>query len=309
MEFIRNVANFLEPEDLRLLRILMRDDVTSASITKIFEDPENAGKYLVLLNERPKAVYIVAKIAERIEEYLEGEEASISYELFIKALDRIKNTENNVLKQKIHFLVRDAIIRKINEKEYEIAAILISEFYDFGLKDCLRKLLLIVSDLAEEGEYQRAFKTLNLLPHSSITEELKSHILEEWGKGLMTQGEYINAASRFLEAIRTGNRKELFTSLGDAYFRAKEFDKAYDAYKSVELSAKNEVDVLRRISMLLNFWGEELVNEGEYEKAVDKFNEAYQTAVKINDDEIAVNALKSAKRAIEMAKSNQSNLV
>jgi len=302
MEFIRDVANFLEPEDLRLLRILMRDDVTSASITKIFEDPENAGKYLVLLKERPKAIYIVAKIAERIEKYLKDEEASISYELFMRALDQIKNTSDNVLKQKIHLLVRDAIIRKINEREYETAAILISEFYDFGLKDCFRKLLLIVSELAEDGEYQRAFKTLNLLPASGIIEELKSHILEEWGRSFMAKGEYLNAASRFAEAIRIANRKELYTELGDAYFRAKEFEKAYEAYKSVDLSARNEIDILKRISMLLNSWGEELVNLGQYEEAIDKFNEAYQAAIKINEDEIAVNALKSAKKAIDLSK-------
>lgn len=305
MEFIRDVANFLDGEDLRLLRILMRDDVTSASITKIFEDPENAGKYLVLLKERPRAIYIVAKIAERIEEYLEDEEASISYGLFMRALEQIKNTSDSVLKQKIHLLIRDAIVRKINEKEYETAAILISEFYDFGLKDCFKKLLLIVSDLAEEGEYQKAFKTLNLLPASSIVEELKSYILEEWGKSLMAKGDYINAASRFAEAARIANRKELLLELGDAYFRAKEFEKAYESYRSVEPSAKNELDVFRRISMLLNSWGEELINQGDFEKAVDKFNEAYQIAIKINEDEIAINALKSAKKAIEMSKSEQ----
>jgi tetratricopeptide (TPR) repeat protein len=89
-------------------------------------------------------------------------------------------------------------------------------------------------------------------------------------------------------------------NLADAYFKAEEFKKAYEAYSAIETSAKNEVEVLRKMSMLLNSWGEKLVNEGEYEKAVDKFNEAYQTAIRINDDDIAVNALKSAKKALEM---------
>jgi|Deesub1362B_J571_1020462.scaffolds.fasta_scaffold00801_14 tetratricopeptide (TPR) repeat protein len=302
MEFLREVANFLEAEDIKLLRIFMRDDVTSASIIRIFEDPENAGKYLVLLKDRPKAIYIVAKIAERIEEYLKGDEASISYELFMKALEEIKDTKDSALKLKIHLLVRDAIIRKINEKEYETAAALTSEFYEFGLKDCLKKLLLIASELSERGDYPKSVKILNLLIPSDSINELKSHILEEWGKNLMAKRDYINAASRFLEAIRVGNRKEVLINLGDAYFRAGEFENAYEAYSSIEITAKNEIEVLRRTSMMLNSWGEELVNQGELEKAVDKFNEAYQTAIKINEDDIAVNALKSARKAIEMIK-------
>jgi tetratricopeptide (TPR) repeat protein len=300
MGFVEEVSVFLEPEDLKLLRILMRDDVTAASITRIFEDPENAGKYLVILKERPKALFIVAKIAERIERYLEGEEASLSFELFMKSLEYIKDTHDNALKLKILLLVRDTIIRKMKEKDYETAAILTSEFFDFGLKDCLKKLLLIVSDLSEDGEYSRAMRILNFLTPSSSINELKSHILEEWGKSLMAQGDYINAISRFTQAMRLTNRKDVLMNLADAYFKAEEFKKAYEAYSAIETSAKNEVEVLRKMSMLLNSWGEKLVNEGEYEKAVDKFNEAYQTAIRINDDDIAVNALKSAKKALEM---------
>lgn len=114
MDFLRDVASFLDPEDLKQLRALLKDDVVASSITQIFNNPENAEKYLVTLKERPNSAYIVAKIAESIERYLEAEEAKISYDLFVKSLEHIRDARDKTLKMKIHLLVRDAIKRKIN---------------------------------------------------------------------------------------------------------------------------------------------------------------------------------------------------
>ncbi len=302
MDFLREVSTFLDPKDMKLLRILMRDDVVATPLTRIFEEPENAGKYFVLLQERPKSLYIVAKIAERIESYLDGDEANLSFDLFMKALEQIKETRDKDLELKVYFLVREAVEKRIKKGEYENSAILITEFYDMGLNDLFKKLLLVVSDLSDSGEYSRAVKILNILTPSQEVNSMKSYILEEWGKDLIAQGEYTSAASRFMEAIRTNSRSELYLSLGDAYYKAQEFERAYDTYSSVEGSYKNEVELLRRKSMLLNSWGEYLVNRGDYESAIAKFNEAYQTAVRISDDHISESALKSARKALEMSK-------
>ncbi|MFP3909263.1 MAG: tetratricopeptide repeat protein [Archaeoglobaceae archaeon] len=302
MDFLREVSTFLEPEDMKLLRILMRDDVIATPITKIFEEPENAGKYFVLLKDRPKSLYLVAKIAERIEGYLDGDEARLSFELFMKSLEQIKCIQDKDLELKVYFLVRETIQKRIDNCEYENSAVLITELYDLGLKDLLKKLLLVVSDLSDSGEYSRAIKILNLLTPSESVNSLKSYILEEWGKSLISQGEYASAASRFMEGIRISNREELYLNLGDAYYKAEEFERAYDTYSSIEGSYKNEIELLRRKSMLLNSWGEHLVNKGDYENAIDKFNEAYQTAVRISDDEIGEYALKSARKALELSK-------
>ncbi|MFO7966054.1 MAG: hypothetical protein R6U44_00450 [Archaeoglobaceae archaeon] len=301
MDFFREVSTFLDPEDMKLLRILMKDDVVATPLTRVFEEPENAGKYFILLQERPKSLYIVSKVAERIERHLDGDDASLSFDLFMKSLDHIKETHDKDLKLKVYFLVRDAIQNRIKNGEYENSAILISEFYDLGLKDMFKKLLLVVSDLSDNGEYSRAVKILNILTPTQDVNSMKSYILEEWGKDLISQGEYTSAASRFMEAIRINSRGELYLSLGDAYYKAEEFEKAYDTYSSVEGSYKNEVELLRRKSMLLNSWGEHLVNKGDYESAIDKFNEAYQTAVRISDDQIGEAALKSARKALEMS--------
>ncbi len=302
MDFLREVSTFLEPNDMKLLRILMKDDVVATPLTRIFEEPENAGKYFVLLQERPKSLYIVAKIAERIESYLDGDDASLSFDLFMKSLEQIKDTQDKDLELKVYFLVREAIQKRITKGEHENSAVLIREFYDLSLNDMFKKLLLVVSGLSDSGEYPRAVKILNILTPSQEVNSLKSYILEEWGKDLISQGDYTSAASRFMEAIRINSRSELYLSLGDAYYKAEEFEKAYDTYSSVESSYKNEVELLRRKSMLLNSWGENLVNKGDHENAIDKFNEAYQTAVRISDDQIGESALKSARKALEMSK-------
>jgi len=296
MDFLRDVASFLDPADLKLLRVLLKDDVVSSSITQIFKNPESAGKYLVILKDRPNSLYIVAKIAESIEQYLEAEDAEISYELFIKSLEHIRDARDKTLRMKLHLLVRNAIKRKINEDDFETAAMLTSEFYDFGLRDIHKKLLLISSDLSESGNYERALKILNLLKPSDSVNDLKSHVLEEWGRSLFEAGELIKAASRYLEAVRVGNRNDLMVDLGEIYQKLGEFENAYEIYNNIEISSKNENLIKKKKSELLIRWGEQLALNKEFKEAADKFNEAYKTAISINDDEISIRALKNAKK-------------
>lgn len=164
---------------------------------------------------------------------------------------------------------------------------------------------MIISDLSESGNYERALKIINLLTPSESVNELKSHILEEWGRKFAERGGFIKAASRYLEAIRVGNRRDLMMDLGEIYFKLGEYENAYEIYNNVEVSSKNENLIKRRKSELLIKWGEELASKRKLKEASDKFHEAYQTANSINDDELSIRALKNVKKVTGSEKSDE----
>lgn len=181
MRFIKDVSVFLDYEDIKVLKVLSKNDVTISSMAKIFENPDKSGKYLMLISDKPIAIYLVAKISERICKYLTDEDAKTCFKLFLDSIILLNNVEDKKIKQMVFLLLKEAMNRRIKENKLNELAILLSNFYDVGFKKYLDKLLFLAATLAENGDYQKAIEILDLI-NFDRAKKLKAAILEEWKK-------------------------------------------------------------------------------------------------------------------------------
>jgi tetratricopeptide (TPR) repeat protein len=270
---------------------------------KTFENPENAGKYLIILREKPKALFVVAKLAERISYFFKGNEEKAVFNLFLKSIRMIKDSDDASLKQGIFILLKNAIEKRMDDGDYEVAASLISEFYNFGFKNLFRKILFITSELAEKKEFSKSINILNQLTPSPVIIDLKTQILIEWGKYLIDIGDYNSAEMRFKEALKLTDspetRSEIHLLLSGIYVRMERYKEAYELFMQVDAqSPKEEIEIQREIARILLIWGKSLEKSGDVESALEKYSEAYQLAFRINDHELTTKAVKNAKKIV-----------
>jgi tetratricopeptide (TPR) repeat protein len=285
---------------------MKRDETVSKPIIKIFENPEYAGKYLIMLKDRPKALFIVAKLSERISKYFKGEEGEAIYNIFLKSVRMIKDTTDTSLKQSLFLLVKEAIERRMNEGDFETAASLISEFYSFGFKNQFKKILFTASELAEKGDFERTIKILNSLSPSEIVRELRTQIYFEWGKKLFSLKNYTSAEIQLREALKFSENEEISREtrfvLAEVLRKLGRFEESYRELSKIEpQNPVEEIKILRNAARTLMEWGEFLQKE-DADSAIDKFNEAYQIAMRIGDTSIAEIAFKKAQNTLKLKK-------
>ena len=287
-EFINDVAIFIDDADTKILRVLARDKVAISSIMKIFENPERAGKYMVLIKNRPTAIYLVAKIAERISKYLSDEDAKKCYNLFLKSVLMLKDVDDKTIRQKVFLLLRETMERRTREEKLDELAKLLSNFYNLGFKSYLDYLLFSASSLAEKGEYQKAVNILNLVNFDTAN-QLKAQILVEWAKDL-TKVDAEKALKNLREAIEIDeSNEEAILTLADVYGSMGEFERAIKVYGIV-----GDKEALYKTVEVLRGWSSEL----EGKEALDKLKEAYRLAIEI-DNRLAEEIFNSIKEALE----------
>ena len=301
-EFLKDAEVFLDYSDLKILRAVSRDETASTPILKIFENPENAGKYLVILKERPKALFVVAKLANRISKYFKGDEGRVIYDLFLKAIRMLKDQEDAWTKNAVFILLKETIERKLKEGEYEEAASLVSEFQDYGFRNYLKKILLVSSELAEKGDFERAISIINRLSPSATVNELKTQIYLEWGKRLADLKDFTSAEIQLKEALKYASShdtiSEIHLMLSNVYKKLGKFEQAYNRILKIEPeNPVEEIKLLREAAKLLMEWGKKLEKESK-DEALDKYNEAYQLALRIGDISLSKEAIERARKVV-----------
>lgn len=287
-EFVNDVAVFIDDADVKILRVLARDKVAILSIMKIFENPERAGKFLVLIRNRPAAIYLVAKIAERISRYLSKQDAGKCFDLFLNSILMLKDVHDRTIRQKVFLLLKESMDRRIREEKFEELAKLLSKFYDLGFKSYLDNLLFSVSLLAEKGEYQKAVNILNLI-NLDTANQLKSHILIEWARSIV-QYDPEKALENLREALEIDEANEdAILTLANVYGSMKEYEKAVKIYEIV-----SSREALYKTAEILKAWSKEL----DSKDALEKLKEAYKIAIEI-DEGLAEEIFNSIKEVLE----------
>ncbi|RLI79003.1 hypothetical protein DRP05_05505 [Archaeoglobales archaeon] len=287
-EFINDVSIFVDDSDVKILRALARDKVAISSIMKIFENPEKAGKYLILIKNRPAAIYLVAKIAERISKYLNEEDAEKCFNLFLNSILMLKDVGDKAIRQKVFLLLKESMERRTKEEKFEELAKLLSEFYGLGFKSYLDSLLFSVSTLAEREEYQKAVNILNLINFDTAN-QLKSQILVEWAKNII-HNDPKKALKNLREALEIDKtNKDAILTLAKIYESMKDYERAVKVYEIVGTR-----EAMYKMAEVLKAWSYEL----EGKDALEKLKEAYKIAVEI-DDGLADDIFNSIREVLE----------
>ncbi len=267
-KFIDSISSFVDEEDIKLLKALSKDPIVVHSIKRIFEHPEKSSKYLILLRDVPAAVYIVAKVAERLSKYLEGEDETKCFGIFLRAMRELKDCRERRLLQNMFLLLKESIERRLMEGKYEDAAKLVMEFQDFGFKSYIKKILFFALEVSEDGDYSRATRILDLLPETEAVIDAKASVLLEWGKTIAISNPEAGL-KKIEEALKFKDAPEVRIAMAEIYESMGNYDKAYFIYSSLRAVYPG---IERKISRMLMEWGEETGD-------VEKLREAYNLAM------------------------------
>ncbi|WP_202319469.1 tetratricopeptide repeat protein [Archaeoglobus neptunius] len=267
-KFIESIANFIDEDDVKILKALSSDPIVMHSVKRIFENPDKVGKYLILLRDAPAAVYIVAKVAERLSRYLDGEDEAKCFAIFLTALRELRGCNERKLLQNMFLLLKEAIERRLVEGKYEDAAKLVMEFQDFGFRGYIRKVLFFALEVSEDGDYRRAIRILDLLPGIDAVVDAKSSVLLEWGRALAMSNPEAGL-KKIEESLRLKDTVEARLAMAEIYESMGNYEKAYFIYSTLSASYPG---IERKISRMLMEWGEETGD-------VDKLREAYNLAM------------------------------
>lgn len=267
-KFIESVANFIDEEDVKVLKAIGSDPIVIHSIKKIFDYPEKANKYLILLRDSPVAVYLVAKISERLSRYLEGEDEAKCFAIFLTALRELRECGDRRILQNMFLLLKEAIERRLSDGKYEDAAKLVMEFQDFGFRSYIKKVLFFALEVSEEGDYRRAMRILDLLPETDAVIDAKASVLLEWGKSLAISNPEAGM-KKIEDSLKLKDTVEARLAMAEIYESMGNYEKAYFIYTSLR-SLYPGID--RRISRMLMEWGEETGD-------VERLREAYNLAM------------------------------
>ncbi len=285
-KFIDSVSNFIDEDDIKLLKALSNDPIIVHSIKRIFEHPEKARKYMILLRDTPATIYLVAKIAERLSRYLEGDDESKCFGVFLTALRELKNCRDRKTLQNMFIILKEAIERRLVEGKYEDAAKLVMEFQEFGFKSYIRKILFFALEVSEDGDYRRALRILDLLPETEAVRDSKASVLLEWGKfQALTNPEA--GLKKIEESLRVKDTTEARLAMAEIYETMGNYEKAYFIYSSLKTAYPG---IERRISRMLMEWGEET---GDVEKLKEAYNLAMNDRLLAEEIERRIKRLES----------------
>jgi len=266
-KFIESIASFIDDDDVKVLKAISSDPIVLHSIKKIFDYPEKANKYLILLKDSPAAVYLVAKVSERISRYLEGEDEAKCFAIFLTALRELKDCGDRRILQNMFLLLKEAIERRLSDGKYEDAAKLVMEFQDFGFRSYIKKILFFALEVSEDGDYRKAMGILGLLPETDAVKDAKASVLLEWGKSLASSNPEA-ALKKIEKSLKLKDTVDARLAMAEIYENMGNYEKAYYIYTSLRTLYPG---IERKISRMLMEWGEETGD-------VEKLREAYNLA-------------------------------
>ncbi|MCS7122127.1 MAG: hypothetical protein NZ895_05975 [Archaeoglobaceae archaeon] len=250
MEIVELLKPFLSSDDFKILKAICLDNMVTYSIKRIFEKPEKASKYVILLKDNPTAILLIAKAAENMSKYLDGQEYEKSFSIFFTALKALKNVQDKKIFNSTFLLIKDAIERRLNERRYEDAARLVVEFQDLGFKNYIKKILFFIIDLSDE-DCVRALRILEMLPEDEVVREAKASILLELGKKLSLSNPQLGI-SKLEESLKLKDDPLTRLALAEVYENIGKYDEALNYY----LSVASYPGVSNKIARLLMEWGE-----------------------------------------------------
>jgi tetratricopeptide (TPR) repeat protein len=266
-KFIETLSNFIDEEDIKLLKVLSKDPIAMHSMKRIFENPEKAAKYLTLLKDSPSTIYLIAKIAERISTYLDGEDEARSFGIFLTALRMLRNCNDKKIMQNSFLLLKESIEKRLIDGRYEDAAKLVVEFQDLGFRSYVRKIVFFALEVSEDGDYRRALRILDILPDYDEVISSKASVLLEWGK-LIALSNPEAGLKKIEESMSLRETPEGKLAMAEIYESMGNYEKAYKIYSSLRGLFPG---IEKKISRMLMEWGVE-------SKDVEKLREAYALA-------------------------------
>lgn len=263
MDELTNILNkFLDEEDQKILRMLSKDQTVLQVLKKIFEEPEKAEKYFVLIKDNYFALLFTTTLAEKISRYLEKEDEEKGLSIFFKGIEHLTEIKERRAMQSVFSLLKEAIDRRISLGKFETAAKLVTSFKDFGFNSYIKKLLFHALEVSESKDFNRAIRIVDLLPTNEDVLTVKSYILLDWGKSIAVSDPE-TGLRKIEEALKIKDMPSAKIAMAEIYESIGNYSKAYEIYSAL----KNQPDIERKLLRLLMEWGEEAKDIRKLEEA------------------------------------------
>ncbi|MCS7144855.1 MAG: hypothetical protein NZ879_07540 [Archaeoglobaceae archaeon] len=261
-ELAKSLSKFLDEEDQKILRTLSKDPTVLEVLKKVFEEPEKAEKYLILIRDNYSALLFTTKLAERISRYLEKEDEEKGLNIFLKGIGYLTEMKDRRAIQSVFSLLKEAIDRRLALGKFETAAKLVTSFKEFGFSSYIKKLLFHVIEVSESKDFARAIKILELLPTNEDVLTVKSYILLDWGKSIAVSDPEAGLR-KIEEALKIKDLPSAKIAMAEIYESIGNYLKAYEIYSTL----KNQPEIERKLLRLLIEWGEETKDLNKLEEA------------------------------------------
>ncbi|MCX8172873.1 MAG: hypothetical protein N3D09_04600 [Archaeoglobaceae archaeon] len=261
-ELARNLDKFLDEEDQKILRALSKDPTTLQVLKKIFEEPEKAEKYIILIKDNYYALLFTTKLAERVAKYLDKDDEEKAMNIFFKGIEYMKEIKDRRAIQSVFSLLKEAIENRLALGKFETAAKLVSSFKEFGFNSYVKKILFHVIEVSEAKDFVRAIRILELLPANEDTMIVKAYVLLDWGKALAVSDPEAGLR-KVEEAIKIKDIPSAKIAMAEIYESIGNYQKAYEIYSSL----RNQPEIERKLLRLLIEWGEETRDVRKLEEA------------------------------------------
>lgn len=261
-ELAKSLGKFLDEEDQKILRTLSKDPTILEVLKKVFEEPEKAEKYLILIRDNYFALLFTTKLAERISRYLEKEDEERGLNIFLNGIGYLKEMKERRAIQSVFSLLKEAIDHRIALGKFETAAKLVTSFKDFGFNSYVKKLLFHAIEVSESKDFARAIKILELLPQNEDVLTVKSYVLLDWGKSVSVSDPEAGLR-KIEEALKIKDLPSARIAMAEIYESIGNYSKAYEIYSTL----KNQPEIERRLLRLLMEWGEETKDLKKLEEA------------------------------------------
>ncbi|MDI9611173.1 MAG: hypothetical protein QFX36_07585 [Archaeoglobales archaeon] len=261
-ELTESLSKFLDEEDKKILTTLSKEPIVLQVLKKIFEEPEKAEKYIILVKDNYSAVLFTTKLAERISRYLDGEDEDKCLNIFFIGINLLTEIKDRRAIQSVFSLLKEAIDSRINLNKFETAAKLVRSFKEFGYGSYIKKLLFHAIEVSEAKDFARAIRILELLPANEDVLTVKSYILLEWGKSISIS-DPVAGLRKIDEALKLKDLPSARIAMAEIYESICEYAKAYEIYSNL----KNYPGIERKLLRLLMEWGEETKDIRKLEEA------------------------------------------
>lgn len=261
-ELTQSLSKFLDEEDQKILRTISKDSNVVQVLKKVFEEPEKAEKYLVLIKDNYSALLFTTKLAERISRYLEKEDEEKGLNIFLTGINYLTKMKERRAIQSVFSLLKDAIESRLTLGKFETAAKLVTSFKEFGFNNYIKKLLFHALEVSESKDFARAIRIVDILPASEEVLTVKAYILLDWGRSI-SASDPENGLRKIEEALKIKDIPSARIAMAEIYESIGNYSKAYEIYSAL----KNQPEIERKLLRLLMEWGEETKDIKKLEEA------------------------------------------
>lgn len=251
-ELTESLSKFLDEEDQKILRTLSKDYTVLQVLKKVFDEPEKAEKYLILIKDNYFALLFTTKLAERISRYLEKEDEEKALNIFLKGIGYLAEVKDRRAIQNVFSLLKEAIDSRLSLGKFETAAKLVTSFKEFGFNNYIKKLLFHALEVSESKDFTRAIRILDLLPMNEDVLTVKAYVLLDWGKSISASDPEAGLR-KIEEALKIKDIPSARIAMAEIYESIGNYSKAYEIYSAL----KNQPEIERKLLRLLMEWGEE----------------------------------------------------